>query len=555
MNYQEAAIPLEEELEADSAPPAAPDGRNFGKSDLKMALEAERLGLLAGTRGVVEVDRRMEEWIASQLDLEDAVPNGTPRSAWYGLIEGLPGLRRPTKRPVVEKEPEAKLEGWERFQVAYKRGITLVRLVDSALVREPQIQEFACDILDLIEAGNHRIVLNFRSVERLASWVVVVVSQAQRACASRDGGALRVCALRPELAAVFRMAGVDARIAAFPDETAALESPWPEPSGPRPLPIEILTALLRSADIPPVSGGAPVKAVAMAEVVSQGATAVQPAASPRRGAAPQLGVWLDVQIGGTKGRLVTVGASRFVIGRDSSCQLRLGSPMVSKLHAALERRDGLILLRDLGSTNGTIVNGRPLHGREVEIQNGDRIQVGPVIATILVGPTRPGAEKVEDMIADWLVDGPHDRSLEADKQPTADLKNSSDVQAEAEPESRITFEVIQDVLVVTPRTSALDDDEVIELLRDHFRRLFDQPLPRDVVVNLEYVGHLSGHAIGVLLAHHLRLDRVGGAMRLCQARARIIALLHQVHLTMLVECHATLDEAVLGAWPSANRRG
>jgi hypothetical protein len=59
----------------------------------------------------------------------------------------------------------------------------------------------------------------------------------------------------------------------------------------------------------------------------------------------------------------------------------------------------------------------------------------------------------------------------------------------------------------------------------------------------------------VLLAHHLRLDRSGGGLRICQARARLMAVLHQVRLTMLVECHPTLDEAVLSAWPDPRWRG
>ena len=120
--------------------------------------------------------------------------------------------------------------------------------------------------------------------------------------------------------------------------------------------------------------------------------------------------------------------------------------------------------------------------------------------------------------------------------------------ADAEPERKIKSEVIQDVLVITPQMSDLDDGESIELLRSHFQVLFDQPLPRRVVVNLEYIGHVSAQAIGVLLAHHLRLDRAGGGMRICQARARIMAVLHHVRLTILVDCHPTLDEAVLGSW-------
>ena len=74
-------------------------------------------------------------------------------------------------------------------------------------------------------------------------------------------------------------------------------------------------------------------------------------------------------------------------------------------------------------------------------------------------------------------------------------------------------------------------------------------MPRQVVLNLEFVRHLNAQAIGVVLAHHFRLDRAGGALRLCQTPARVMAVLHQVRLTMLVECHPTLDEAVLAAWP------
>jgi hypothetical protein len=39
-------------------------------------------------------------------------------------------------------------------------------------------------------------------------------------------------------------------------------------------------------------------------------------------------------------------------------------------------------------------------------------------------------------------------------------------------------------------------------------------------------------------------------LRICQAHARIVALLDQVRLTMLVDCYPTLDEAVLATWSS-----
>ena len=83
---------------------------------------------------------------------------------------------------------------------------------------------------------------------------------------------------------------------------------------------------------------------------------------------------------------------------------------------------------------------------------------------------------------------------------------------------------------------------------------FSNSRPRHVVVNLECVRHLNAQAIGVLLAHHLRLDRAGGALRICQAHARLMAMLHHVRLTILVEFHPTLDEAVLAAWPHPHDR-
>jgi anti-anti-sigma factor len=119
---------------------------------------------------------------------------------------------------------------------------------------------------------------------------------------------------------------------------------------------------------------------------------------------------------------------------------------------------------------------------------------------------------------------------------------------EADPNHRIKIEVIQDVLVVTPQLPELLDEASNEALRSKLHTLFEQPLPRHVVVNLEFVAHLTRQTIALLLAHHLRLDRAGGAMRICQAHARIIALLDQVRLTMLVDYYPTLDEAVLAAW-------
>src|ERR1700741_995466 len=47
-----------------------------------------------------------------------------------------------------------------------------------------------------------------------------------------------------------------------------------------------------------------------------------------------------------------------VVGRKEDCDLRLDHKSVSKMHCVIVKTDGLLLLRDLGSTNGTRVNGQ-----------------------------------------------------------------------------------------------------------------------------------------------------------------------------------------------------
>ena len=47
-----------------------------------------------------------------------------------------------------------------------------------------------------------------------------------------------------------------------------------------------------------------------------------------------------------------------VIGRNEDCDIRLDHKSISKVHCVLAKTDGLVLVRDLGSTNGTRVNGQ-----------------------------------------------------------------------------------------------------------------------------------------------------------------------------------------------------
>ncbi|WP_320783652.1 DUF1707 and FHA domain-containing protein [Streptomyces sp. CRN 30] len=69
------------------------------------------------------------------------------------------------------------------------------------------------------------------------------------------------------------------------------------------------------------------------------------------------------------------GAPPLRIGRDRANGLRLNHETVSRVHAELSRQGGLWVLRDLGSTNGTTVNGRRVTGAAV-VRDGDQVSFG-----------------------------------------------------------------------------------------------------------------------------------------------------------------------------------
>ena len=57
-----------------------------------------------------------------------------------------------------------------------------------------------------------------------------------------------------------------------------------------------------------------------------------------------------------QGKVIPLKTERFEIGRGESCQPRPKSPTVSIRHCAIVRRGRNVVVEDLGSSNGTLVN-------------------------------------------------------------------------------------------------------------------------------------------------------------------------------------------------------
>src|ERR1044071_2211182 len=87
-----------------------------------------------------------------------------------------------------------------------------------------------------------------------------------------------------------------------------------------------------------------------------------------------------IQLQDTTGQPQHVAAGRVKIGRESDCELKLSGWRVSGKHAELFISNDQGFVRDLGSANGTQVNGKTIstHG---PLKPGDKIQIGSHVFT------------------------------------------------------------------------------------------------------------------------------------------------------------------------------
>jgi signal transduction histidine kinase/pSer/pThr/pTyr-binding forkhead associated (FHA) protein len=95
---------------------------------------------------------------------------------------------------------------------------------------------------------------------------------------------------------------------------------------------------------------------------------------------------------GTRFRL---DGTTVTIGRGTSNQVQLHDTEVSREHAELMQRGDKLVLRDLGSSNGTFVNGSPV--REHELASGDQLQLGRTLL-LYTGVTEDQVEDLADKI-------------------------------------------------------------------------------------------------------------------------------------------------------------
>ncbi|MCG6157061.1 FHA domain-containing protein [Rubinisphaera margarita] len=104
----------------------------------------------------------------------------------------------------------------------------------------------------------------------------------------------------------------------------------------------------------------------------------------------------QILTGKHKGRMLTLPADVVKIGRDPTAQIRVNSTEVSRIHCEITLRDGNVYVKDLGSRNGTFVNGEVIFG-EAQIRPGDTLHVGNMVFE-LAGEKKKAAPKSSERI-------------------------------------------------------------------------------------------------------------------------------------------------------------
>jgi pSer/pThr/pTyr-binding forkhead associated (FHA) protein len=95
-------------------------------------------------------------------------------------------------------------------------------------------------------------------------------------------------------------------------------------------------------------------------------------------------VQLVVVRGKPEGKVIPLASQTFKIGRGETCHLRPNSEQVSREHAEFTLSGDSIHVRDLGSRNGTLVNGKALTTEPCRLKDRDLVQVGPLTFAVSI---------------------------------------------------------------------------------------------------------------------------------------------------------------------------
>lgn len=151
---------------------------------------------------------------------------------------------------------------------------------------------------------------------------------------------------------------------------------------------------------------------------------------------------LTVRKGPQQGQAYPLVSSMVTIGRDPMADIVIADPEVSRQHARLTRTAEGFEIQDLGSTNGTFVDGQRLTGDPVRLESGQAISMGTNVTLVFEAAADPMATVVSSEPELDIPDSPAEE--EEEQPPAAETPDSLpetgpfEEEEEAEPDAEAT---------------------------------------------------------------------------------------------------------------------
>jgi pSer/pThr/pTyr-binding forkhead associated (FHA) protein len=135
---------------------------------------------------------------------------------------------------------------------------------------------------------------------------------------------------------------------------------------------------------------------------------------------------LKVVRGKPRGHCLSFPNGEYMFGRGPECDVRPNSDLVSRQHCLLHVTEDTASIRDLGSVNGTLVNGQLVTAARL-LAHGDTLQIGPLVLEVMLD-THP--ETIGGLTADTLqavLESPNGERTADHNSPTAACHQAADI--------------------------------------------------------------------------------------------------------------------------------
>ncbi|MBX3056306.1 MAG: FHA domain-containing protein [Anaerolineae bacterium] len=117
---------------------------------------------------------------------------------------------------------------------------------------------------------------------------------------------------------------------------------------------------------------------------------------------------LVIRKGPQVGQVFHLDAHSLIIGRDPMSDITINDPEISRQHARLTLTEEGFQIEDLGSTNGTFVNGQRLGSEPFDLQPGQAINMGSGVRLVyeIAGTSESDVATMADEVPPWAAVSP-----------------------------------------------------------------------------------------------------------------------------------------------------